>query len=101
MLYTPKEGYKLVAVEIILGNVSGSEPLGVNPMNAYLIDNKGFVYTVELGGRDDQIDTIDLATGEKVKGWVAFTIPEGAIPTSVKYSVEYFSDNFLQTGLTK
>jgi hypothetical protein len=101
MFYTAKKGYKLVAVEIVLGNVSGSEALSVNPLYTYLIDSNGFVYEAELGGKDDQIATSDLATGEKSKGWVAFTIPENATPVSVKYATKIFSGNYLYTGLTK
>lgn len=93
-----KQGYKLVAVEIIVGNVSGNT-LSVNPLRSYLIDSNGFVYTVELGGRDGQIATTDINSGEKVKGWVAFMIPEDAIPAGVKYQVQIFSSNYLLTGL--
>lgn len=100
-LYRAKPGYKLVAIEIVLGNVSGSEVLNVNPLYAYLVDNNGFVYSVELGGRDDQIDTGELATGERVKGWVAFTIPENAAPASIKFSTTPFGGNYLQTGLSR
>jgi len=100
MFYEAKEGYRLVAVEIVIGNVSG-EVLSVNPLNATLVDSNGFVYQPELAGRDEQIATVDLNVGEKAKGWVAFSIPEDATPTSVKYVVEMFSDRFLQAGLTK
>ena len=85
ILYTAKKGMKLVAVEIDLGNVSGEEALSVNALDAYLVDDQGFVYSVELGGTDNQIDTVDLNTGEKVKGWLSFTIPENAKPASIKY----------------
>jgi hypothetical protein len=101
MLYTPRQGYKLVAVEIVVGNVSGTEVLSVNPLYTYLVDSNGFVYAAELGGKDDQISTGDLAVGEKSKGWVSFTIPQDAIPVSIKYSTKIFSGNYLQTGLTK
>jgi len=100
MLYTARNGYKLVAVEIVLGNVSVSEALSVNPLYAYLVDNNGFVYSAELGGRDDQIDTVDLGTGEKAKGWVAFTIPEDGTPASIKYSTSALGGPYLQTGVT-
>jgi hypothetical protein len=100
MLYEAREGYKLVAVEIVISNMSG-EVLSVNPLNAILVDSNGFVYQPELAGRDEQIATVDLNVGEKVKGWVAFSVPEDAIPASVKYAVEVFSSKFLQAGLTK
>jgi hypothetical protein len=100
ILFEPKQGYKLVAIEIIIGNVSG-DVLSVNPLNSYLIDNNGFVYSTELGGRDGQIDTVDLNPGEKVKGWVAFTIPEDASPAAIKYQVEMMSNKYLISGLGK
>jgi hypothetical protein len=100
MLYEAQTGYKLVAVEMVVGNVSG-ETLSVNPLYVVLADSNGFVYQPELAGRDGQIATVDLNAGEKAKGWVAFSIPEGATPASVKYVVEMFSDKFLQAGLTQ
>lgn len=100
ILYSSRQGYKLVAVEIILGNVSGSEALSINPLYAYLVDNNGFVYAAELGGRDDQIDTAELAIGEKIQGWVSFMIPEDAVPASIKYATKPFVGNYLQTGVT-
>jgi hypothetical protein len=100
MLYKASEGYKLVAVEITVGNISGST-LSVNPLYALLVDNNGFVYSPELGGRNGQIGTGDLSVGEKSKGWVSFKIPSEAIPFIVKYQTSVFSNNYLQVGLTE
>jgi hypothetical protein len=99
MFYEAQAGCKLVAVEIVVGNVSG-ETLGVNPLKAALVDSGGFVYHPELAGRDGQIATVDLNAGEKARGWVAFSIPQDATPASIKYTVQMFSNRFLQTGLT-
>jgi hypothetical protein len=97
--YTAMPGMKVVAVQIVVGNVSG-EQLSINPLNAILVDSHGYVYEAELGGRDDgQIDVADLDPGEKARGWVAFSIPEGETPTSVKYQVDFFEGTFLYTGL--
>jgi hypothetical protein len=101
MFYEPVDGYKLVAVEIVIGNVSIDEALSVNPLSTVLVDDRGFVYDVELGARDEQIATLDLGKGEKVKGWVAFTIPENAVPASIKFVVNMFSDEIVQVGLTE
>lgn len=98
--YGLEEGKKLIAVEIIVGNISG-EMLSINPLNATLVDSEGFIYEPELAGRDGQLGLFDLNAGEKAKGWVAFKIPEGATPASIKYEVEGFSGKFLQVGLTK
>ena len=100
MFYQAKEGYKLVAVEIIVGNVSG-ETLSVNPLYAVLVDSNGFVYQPELAGRDGQLATADLNVGERARGWVAFEIPEDTTPVIIKYLVEVFSDNWVQVSLTE
>jgi len=99
ILYEPESGKKLVAVEIVVGNVSG-ETLSVNPLNATLLDSEGFTYEPELGGREGQIVTIDLSPGEKARGWIAFEVPEEATVASIKYAVETFGSKVLQTSLT-
>jgi len=99
LIYQAKNGTRLVAVEIVVGNVSG-EKLSVNPLYVILVDTEGFLYTAELAGRDGQINTIDLNSGEKVKGWVAFQVPDGTKLESIKFAPP-FSDLVIQTGLTK
>jgi hypothetical protein len=91
-------GEKLVAVEIIVGNARDDEH-SVNPLNATLVDAEGFAYAVELGGRDGQIKTVSLGTGEKARGWVSFVVPEDAVPASLKYEPNWLSDLTLQVGL--
>ncbi len=98
MFYKATEGKKLVAVEIIVGNLS-DEPLSVNPLNATLLDSEGFVYEPELAGRDGQIATVDLSYGEKVRGWIAFEMPEDALPASIKLAASIFSDDFVRANL--
>lgn len=100
MLYTPTEGAKLVAIQIVVGNVSG-EVVTVNSLNATLVDTDGYLYTAELGGRDEQIDLIDLNPGERARGWVSFEIPEDATPESIIYLVTGFPIVELQTGLSE
>jgi hypothetical protein len=102
MLYYPERpGFKLVAVEIVLGNVSGSEALEVNPLFANLIDKDGFVYEGVLGGLEGQINSADLNLGKTATGWIAYLIPETASPASLRYMTRNTEGNYLQTGLTK
>ncbi len=91
-----KDGYKIVAVEIIVGNIS-NDLLRVNPLDAVLVDSDGFVYEVVLAGRDGQIATTRLSAGEKVRGWVSFEIPVDATLGSIKYSLS--RSKFLRAGL--
>ena len=99
LIYQPEKGTRLVAVEIVVGNVSGPE-LSVNPLYVVLVDSEGFLYEAELAGRDGQIDTVKINSGEKVKGWVAFQVPENATLESIKFA-PLFSDLAIQTGLTQ
>ena len=98
MFYEPESGKKLVAAQVIVGNVSG-ETLDVNPLYATMVDGEGFVYQPELAGRDGQIITVGLGPGEKAEGWIAFEIPEEATAASIKYATEVFGDSFLQASL--
>lgn len=98
LIYSPTEGTKLVAVEVVIGNVSG-EAITINPLNATLLDTEGFTYQAELAGRDDQLILVDLEPGERVKGWIAFEIPESSEADIIKYAVESFSSLVLQSGL--
>lgn len=99
LIYSPTEGTKLVAVEIVVGNVSG-ERITVNVLNATLLDVDGFTYVPELAGRDNQLILVDLEPGERVKGWAAFEVPEGTVPASVKYEASGFPEIVLQSNLT-
>ncbi|NLE74293.1 MAG: DUF4352 domain-containing protein [Actinobacteria bacterium] len=104
ILYKAAVDYKLVAVEITVGNVSAETPLRVNPLSAYLVDTNGYIYGTELGGRDGQIDTTlneGLPPGQKMKGWVAFEIPKDATPAVIKYELGAFSGAFLSAGLAE
>lgn len=87
ILYTAEEGEKLVAVEVIVGNVSGQR-ITVNALNARLLDTEGFVYLPELAGHDDQITLLDLEPGQRVRGWIAFTIPEEASAELIRYEFD-------------
>lgn len=84
----PEKGYRMVAVEIILSNISGVEPLNVFYSDANLVDGEGYVYKASYGYENHNLDMVDLGIGEKVKGWVNFIIPESAVPAYIKYKVD-------------
>ena len=54
MFYTAVAGTKLIAVEVVISNLSG-DMLTVNPLFATLLDKDGFTYDAELAGVDDQL----------------------------------------------
>jgi len=96
----PKNGYKLVAIEIALGNISG-DTLSVNPLFTVLVDTNGYVYKPELAVGDEQLAPLDINPGEKIRGWVTFMIPEDASPYIIKYQLTMFSYQYLSSGLSK
>ncbi|MGB0384162.1 MAG: DUF4352 domain-containing protein [Ardenticatenaceae bacterium] len=82
--YKPKAGTKLVAVELVVGNVSG-EVIKSSIFSTTLIDSNGFLYNSGTGGRDGQLEMLDLTVGSRVKGWVSFEIPANATPDRIRY----------------
>jgi hypothetical protein len=98
-LYDPVEGKKLIAVDVIIANVSGDKPAGTNPLSATLVDTEGFVYDPELGGVDGQLDMVDLNPGERIRGWIAFEVPEETVAASIRYEISGYPEILLQTGL--
>jgi len=97
-----EEGTKMIGVEIVVGCTT-CESISVNPLSASLVDNEGFTYQVELGGLEnfEQIATVDIGPGEKVKGWVGFAIPEANTPAYLKWEVNLFTGPTLQVGLSE
>ena len=100
LFYEPEEGKKLVAVEFIVGNVSG-ETFSSNVLYATLIDAEGFAYGAESGAVEDSIELLDLTPGEKARGWAGFIVPQDAVPASFKYAIRGSSSKVLQVGLAQ
>ena len=99
--YTPTDGTRLVGVEIVVGN-TGKESASVNALSATLIDAEGFSHEPFYGAlrKHDDIATRDISQGERVKGWVAFEVPDGVAAVYLKYEFEMFGGTVLQAGLT-
>ena len=95
-IYQAESGKKLVAVELVVGNISGTG-ITVNPLNATLLDTDGFTYRPVLGGREGQIELVNLGPGERVRGWISFNIPNAGKPNGIKYNASLAGT--LQTGL--
>jgi hypothetical protein len=98
VLYVPQAGKRLVAVQIVVGNMSGQR-FRVNPYNVSLIDEQGAVHPPVLGAREGQIATIDIDEGEKAQGWVPYQIPDGALPAGLQISREVFGAPFFVIGI--
>jgi hypothetical protein len=84
--YESSEGFKLIGVEFIVGNING-ETVSSNVLYAALVDSRGFVFGAETGSIENQIDLIDISPGEKVLGWAGFIVPENTEPLYFRYSI--------------
>lgn len=61
------DGGAFTSVKVTVTN-NGDETIGVNPLYFTITDTDGSKHTAELGEDENQIDTVDLAPGEKVTG---------------------------------
>jgi hypothetical protein len=95
-----KNGYRMVAIEVVLGNVSQPEVLRVSPGAATLVDANGFVHREESDGRDGRLELVKLKIGETAKGWISFIIPENTTPLYLKYQTDIFEGNYLIAGVS-
>ncbi|MBN2391641.1 MAG: DUF4352 domain-containing protein, partial [Anaerolineae bacterium] len=98
--YEPEEGTRLVAIEFIVGNISG-ETFSSNVLYAVLVDTQGFVYGAETGLLDigKQMELLDVNQGEKVKGWAGFSVPEDVVPAYFRYAIRGSAEKTLVVGL--
>ena len=84
--YQPKEGTRLVAVEFEVGSLSGSHAF--QALGAQLIDDRGRKHDAIYGAMADHrtIDTSDISMGERVRGWLAYELPDGVMPQALEYA---------------
>ena len=98
IFYESEAGKKLVAVEFIVGNVSGAQ-FSSNVLRTTMVDAEGFVYGAEAGAVEGSLELLDVNPGEKVIGWAGFIVPEDSTPAILKYEFDH-GDIILQVGLT-
>ena len=98
--YEPKPGTRLVAVEFEMGCLAGTHQFG--PQLAKLVDTRGKTYDRvphAMADHEDLVVTM-LHAGERLRGWLAFEVPEGAEPASLAYGFTgYVSVEALEAGL--
>jgi Domain of unknown function (DUF4352) len=96
--YSPQKGMRLVAFEVTVGVDTGAK-ITANPfLDAILVDTDGFLYA-PTSGRDGQMSRSNLSPGEKVKGWISFSVPLKSKLEGIKYS--FSNETTLETGLSK
>lgn len=89
--YRPKPGTRLVAVELEFGCLAGSH--NFTPQETSLIDSRGrrheAVYHAMAEHKD--IATGILSMMERVRGWMAYELPEGVTAESLEYKPDVYN----------
>ena len=101
-VYEPKPGTRLVAVEFEMGCLAGAHQFG--PQLTKLVDTKGKTYDrVPRAMADhEDMEVTTLHAGERLKGWLAYEVPEGAQPAHLIYGFTgYVTVESLQVGLSE
>jgi hypothetical protein len=100
--YEPRSGTRLVAVQVELGAFAAGRQ--ADPHLAKLIDANGRTYEMVSGAMADyeQLVVKRLSAGERVQGWIAFELPEGAQPAYLEYGFTgYVTVATLRAGLSQ
>jgi len=95
-----KAGFKFVAIQIEVENISNNNKFPVDESNIFLIDDESYIYPASFGIADE-LQNNSLLIGEKSKGWVMFRIPKTANPYCIKYGEDMFSDKYWYIDLTQ
>ena len=99
--YKAKAGQRLVAVDVIVGNLSGGDT-EANALNGTLLDTSGNIYQPRLGAVADELNALPILPGEQTVGWLAFSIPDDAKPAFMEVSfAQPGKDVVAKTGLNK
>jgi hypothetical protein len=84
-IYEPQAGTTLLGVQVAFSNLSGPT-VTTNPLSFSLVDSDGYVYECDTGSVTNQLALLEIGAGEKNRGWVGFTVPNGTRPASIRWS---------------
>jgi hypothetical protein len=83
-----KDGYTYVDLEVEIANTGRDDPSPYNPLYFKIRDNQGYEYSAGFVSVEPALTSGELAKGEKVKGHVAFEVPETATGLLALYEPE-------------
>jgi hypothetical protein len=92
----PDAGKRFVAFDVTIQNSKDSGTHGANPFNFKLSDAEDFAYEVTFGGPEPAVHAVDLGSGEKTRGWVAFEVNAGTPLKRLKYDPNPFTTNDIE-----
>jgi len=82
----PEPGIRYIAAEVVIENQS-DQPLDFTASDVRLRDEQGVEYTANAAviGEEPKLVSQNLPDGERTRGWVWFTVPEGAAVTELRF----------------
>ncbi len=98
--FDAEPGNRLVAVDITQEGIEDGDPY--NPFYFFIQDEDGYVYMPGFIGADvdPRLGSGELLTGQKVRGWVSFEVPEKATLVAVLVEGEVFGPKTMIADLT-
>jgi len=92
----PETGRRFVAFDVTIENVGGGSPF-VSCFDFRLSDTEDFAYEAELlASPEPDLRGVELAKGQKTRGWCAFEVNEGTPLKLLKYDPNPFTTNDIE-----
>lgn len=101
-VWKPKEGEKLVAVEVLITNNSDEE-VHYNPLTDFDLTNEdGYEFSLAaFGGKTPAMGAGEIPPGRKVRGWISFKVEKASKNFELIYSPGFFNSQKLYINLEK
>jgi hypothetical protein len=83
----PSAGHRFVAIEVVVTQIEEDE-VGYGYADSYyfkLTDSDGFAYPAIYEGAKPMLSGVDLAPGEKTRGWITFEVAQDNEIASLSY----------------
>jgi hypothetical protein len=97
-MWTPDEGNKFVAVEVVYENIS-NKPVSYNVYDWTLFDSDSYSYQPTISIKEPTLNSGDLNSGKKVRGWITFEVPDDSSKYSVQFNPNWLSNENVEIVL--
>jgi hypothetical protein len=93
-MLAPKDGMKMVVIEVEYKNATTDKQLSANPLDWSASDNEGYSYDYgnSTDTKEPSLNDKTLNPGGKVKGWLTFEIPKANKLVKAQFKPR-FTDN--------
>jgi hypothetical protein len=100
VLYEKQEGMRLVGVRLVVGNQAG-ERLYFSISDVAVEDSGGDLWESEFAAVEDEIASAYIDRGERVRGWLGFTLPEDRQAVKLVCLYDYVDEKSVVLPLTE